>query len=195
MVKEVTLQVYSVKELAEEVRQRVLDKHRDINTEHEWWAWLHEGFKDELKELGVEVDTFYWSIDGDRHFFMSKPHIFDLRLFLTKLGLDKHELLMKFDNCSIYHISLTGERGRESNCAELDMEYSEEVECSEEKMEEMNELQNEVEEQVNNWIEDISNNFLREIEKQYEYACSNEAIIDTLEANEYQFDKYGNEIR
>ena len=34
-------------------KEKLIDKHRDVNVDYEWWGCTHENFKEQMKEIGI----------------------------------------------------------------------------------------------------------------------------------------------
>lgn len=48
------------KDLNKTLQAKVLNKHRDINTSHDWHAYTEESFKEKLTELGfLDIETYF----------------------------------------------------------------------------------------------------------------------------------------
>lgn len=68
-------------------QQKLIDKYRDIHTDHGWWEGVYEQFKEECAELGIEVDEIYFSgfwSQGDGACF--EGSVRDWEKFLTGMG-------------------------------------------------------------------------------------------------------------
>lgn len=68
------------------IAESLIEKHRHINVEHvEWWDSEYECFKQDMAEVGIEVDNIYFSgfwSQGDGACFEGK--IDNLQLFIDK---------------------------------------------------------------------------------------------------------------
>lgn len=72
--------------LSEANRERLLEKHRDINVHHEWWDGVYEAFEEDMGAIGVHVGAIYFSgfwSQGDGACF--NGHIRNWTKFLTAL--------------------------------------------------------------------------------------------------------------
>ena len=59
--------VYQFDELEPEAQNKVLSQFSDINVDHDWWEFLYEEFKEELREVYHQIDTssnLLWSHDN-----------------------------------------------------------------------------------------------------------------------------------
>lgn len=41
--------------------QALIERHRDINTDYDWWDSTYDDFQTSIKQIGVEVDEMYFS--------------------------------------------------------------------------------------------------------------------------------------
>lgn len=166
--KEITL--YKFSELSPEAQETALDHLRDINVDHEWWEYLY----DDAKTAGIKITSF----DLGNSKRITGEYLRDGEY--TALAIIKNHGI----NCDTYKAAsryLTAraeilsrlqedESGEESNGYEIDGEIS-----------------------------DLDSDFLREIleeyfsilDQAYEHLTSDEAIRETIEANEYEFTEDG----
>ena len=71
-----------------EAQQALIDRYRDINTDHEWWECTYECFKERMEAIGIEVDQMYFSgfwSQGDGACF--EGQVSNWGLFLKSLGI------------------------------------------------------------------------------------------------------------
>jgi hypothetical protein len=40
--------------------QALIDRHRDINTHHDWWDSVYDFFTEDMRTIGIEVDEMYF---------------------------------------------------------------------------------------------------------------------------------------
>lgn len=78
--------------LTERRKEKLLDAHRDVNTDHDWWDFVRERLDEDMKEAGVAVTQMYfrgfWS-QGDGAEFHG--YVRDWRRFMEAIG--KPELI------------------------------------------------------------------------------------------------------
>lgn len=80
--------------LPSDVRGKVLDKHRDINTNHEWWDGVYGTFVAQMQAVGIDVDQMYFSgfwSQGDGACF--EGAVKDWTKFLGSLGYEDEVLI------------------------------------------------------------------------------------------------------
>jgi hypothetical protein len=196
IIKEYT--VYSFNELSNEAQNKALKKYQDINTDFEWYDSVYEWFKDTTIESGFDVEKIYfsgfWSQGDGAMFEFSDPGTGQLlKEFIDQLDLSqmrKNWLLSQtFAKISgkhsgrYYHsksvsFSITFESNFAWNSAEnfhywIESFYSD------------------FEDFVTSKYEDLCDKLYLQLEREYNYLISPEAIIETFEANEYQFTEDG----
>lgn len=179
-----TYEVFPFKELSKEVQKRVISTRRDINIHDEWSQEVIENWKEKLQVMGFFSPTIYFrgfGSQGDGACFDAIP---DLVMLAKYLGIETGEV-----ESSIYNHSLSGEivKVGSSNIYShentrdfqllLDEALSPALLSFEEKGEELRER--------------VCKEIYKELEEEYDGLTSDEAIIDTLEVNEYLFLKDG----
>ena len=160
--------VYKFSELSKEVQEKIINNCREINTDYDWYDCDFEGFKEELLKIGVSCEGFNFDL-YNRDFSMNKPHIDDLRKFLLSALTDSQKLLIEVD---------------EDEKAEFEKEVNR---LEEEYVEGLDEIGNILGIDYDEYLKDILRGFLKSLQESYDYLCSDEAIKDTIEANEYEF--------
>lgn len=182
----VTTKVFTFDELTEESKNKAIENTRQSYYEYNDFAqWviddcaLLEPKHQELEDLfGSDYDfpllknnrTVYYSLDRDRHIDISNAmEVQNDIQFLRWLGLTE-ELI----NITDYVI------GEDSIEFDVDMEN----ECTEEQQNILGQAQNKFE----NHCEDI----LNRIETDYNYRFTDEAIIEDINADDYEFLENGN---
>jgi hypothetical protein len=202
------------KALPQDAQDAILDKHRDWNVSdsYDWWDGVYEQFIEKMKENGIEVYTRtqrtargrmyeepaiyfrgFWS-QGDGACFEGR--VLDWNLVLTthnfpllmqhreefntmqfswkSSGNYCHEHTLSFDDEDSYPVYLTA--------------YDDLPELRRIAVEQLhNELATEWS-QFREHFEEVVKNYCRELysdlEKEHEYLCSDEAILDSLSAND-----------
>ena len=179
--------VYKFEELSEEAKQNAIEKLYAINVDYEWYH-MDDMYNEIAKEYGLKIKMNDVCFDLDRGnylYFETYNHgskkdyvkgiyIDDDRKFFKKAGLN---LRLKRIKEAIINYDITvdhthGGGGYGFNC--LDISYDSDLTDDD-----VNQLENCLKE----FIEEI----LDSLKKDYEYLTSEEAIIDTIEANDYDF--------
>ena len=71
------------------IPKELIDKHRDINVQHEWWDYIEEAFEERMETKGIFVSKIYFSgfwSQGDGACFDGR--IEDWGKYLRNLGYD-----------------------------------------------------------------------------------------------------------
>ncbi len=157
--------VFKFNELSEEGKEKAIGKLYDINIDHEWYDFLYDEFKEDLKKIGIECQSFYFDLDRGNYIAMDKPCIIDTLKFLKHCKTD----LRTKEGKELYNITIDTNYyagGRTSNSIDGEI--------------------------CNDVLQNILNGFLGRLKKEYEYLTSKEAIIETIESNEFEFTDEGN---
>lgn len=164
-MKTVSVTVYTFSELSEQAKQKALNNFADINVCYDWWIATYE----DAAQIGLKITSF--DLDRNRnakgHFTISAAEV--AANIFSNHG---HE-------CETY------------KTAERFMEYWQPV---------FNDYMNEESEnyesgELEDTLSDLENDFLNSLLEDYsimlqedsEYLQSEAAIIETIEANDYQF--------
>ena len=184
--------VYSVQDVLEnpKLKEKVLEKMHDINTSHDWYDFIYYDAKEIGKILGFDIENIYFSGfssqgDGacfDCSFSYNKDCIKKLRSYAT-LDEKLHQIIK--DLVKIYSKSFYTLRGTTKHTGQYTHQYSMTINCEVEKGNcDCNELK-EVIADFARWI------YMR-LWEYYDYLTSDAGIIETIEANDYEFDENGN---
>jgi len=193
--KEIKIGTYAEWKAANDsVAEKILEKYRDINTDHEWYTFSVEDFCESIKKIGFDVDsddvqfTGFWS-QGDGASFTGSIDI--LEYLKGSKQLTRYSALRRaIDN------------GKVENYVGISRDsyhYSHENTCSIEYIDvytdditdlvdsQVAELQDDLEEKRL----ELSKELYRKLSDEYDYLCSDKALIETFVANEYDFDEDG----
>ena len=165
-------EVYQFSELSEKAKENAIEKLYDINIEFDWWDSVYE----DAENIGLKITSF----DTDRGSYCTLENK-DGWSFVADKILSEHG-----KKCESYQLSKEFLKNRDSlvckykgdneNSVSYENEYDFDNECDELEGEFKKALQEE---------------YLSILRCQYEYLTSKEAIIETIEANKYEFTKEG----
>ena len=166
-----TIQVnlYKFEELSEEAKQKAIENLYDINVYFDWWECTYE----DANIIGLRITGF--DLDRDRHATG--------KFTLSACEVAQNILKEHGEKCETYKTASEFLEEWNPIFAEYMDENSEHYE-SYERQQELIDLENDF---LNSLLEDYS----IILQKEYEYLMSEEAIIETIEANEYEFYKNG----
>lgn len=176
MVRTKHIKVYEFGELKPEIQEKVITDNSEINIYDDWYEYLYEDFKEDLKKYGLSCNCFYWDLYRGNSFYMDKVII------------ENEDLLLK--NC----ISKTDKSKKMLNEIENENEdlllnignngYSNYLENYEG-------IDEETAKNINELLEDLNKRFLKWIRQEYDYLISDESIKETIISNELEFLKNG----
>lgn len=152
-----TYNVYKFNELTEESKQKAIENLCYINVDHDWWEFTYE----DAKTVGIKITGF----DIDRGAYC-KGDFIESPLTVIELIKENHG-----ESCETYKTALQYEKLI--------------LECP--KDEEGETIENELEVIEDDFRNSILEDYRIMLEKEYEYLTSKEAIIETIETNDYDF--------
>lgn len=186
--------------LSEGDKRIILDRHRDINVEYDWWDCVYSDFTEDMEAVGIYVDHMYFSgfwSQGDGACFEGR--VDDWRLFLKSLGYTDKLMVQHFADHASFSVSHS-DRYYHENCTRFDAEFylPDQYVTDEHFLErhgfgeelrdaalvavlsEYNgrELKDEFAEAFKAHMRDL----YRRLENEYEYLTSDEAVLETLHA-------------
>lgn len=155
-------EAYKFAELTDEAKEKAVENLYDINTDFEWWESTYE----DAKEAGLKLTGF----DIDRGSYCKGD-------FITT-ALNCAELIVKNhgETCEAYQTALNFIKDRAALAVDDGGDFVDE---------------DAADELVNEFKKSLLEDYLMMLRNEYEYKTSREAIIETIEANEYEFTKEG----
>jgi hypothetical protein len=167
-VKQKIINLYEYHELSESAKRSALQNVGNINVDDEWWEFVYM----DAEDVGVKIksfDTYRMECNID---FILNP------IEVSQNIINKHG-----ETCDTYKVAacfmaeyMPLLKGFED---ENHVYYEDsEIEC----------LLNTLEE---DFLKDLSNEYLSILTKEYDYLMSEEAIVETIELNEHTFTELG----
>lgn len=193
-MKELKIKAYTVNELSQEAREKVLEKYHDINIDNDWYQPIVEGFDEDMAEWGVEAKLRFsgFCSQGDGACFVTDT--VDTDLLIRKLHEEFHAIpedcLHYSKNLSVsvqkVHAAFANRYEHENTitaCVYNDSEHIiQSTDCDA------------LESVITAWARRESLTVYRKLEKYYNELTEDIAVIETLEENEYLFTENGNII-
>jgi hypothetical protein len=160
-----TINAYQFDELTDQAKSNAVERLWDINVDYGWWESTYE----DAKNVGLIINSF----DIDRGSYVNAN--------FTHSGIDTAERIINShgEHCDTYKMAT---------------ELIKEVAVIKAKNLDEYEEENEIEELEEEFLKVISEEYRIILSKEYEYLTSEDAIIETIEANEYEFTEDGNLI-
>lgn len=199
-----TINIYKFDELSDEAKDKALEKLRDINVDFDEW-WYDDGMLElsdkEMKSRHIKLSDKWYeksphaNISGEYPAYTGLFHKsvsafdFDRNSYIqfSKIEVNDDDIFRKFLripkrlwNNVYYHFD---NYGRYSN-TEFTIEANDNGTFTDKQLEIIN--------RAIKIMNDKISEALTMIRQNYEYQTSDEAIIETIKANDYEFDEQGN---
>jgi len=172
----ITREIYTFQELSEKAKEKAIEKLLNINLEDQWWEFEYE----DAANIGLKLTAF----DLDRNKHAKGKFIWSATEVADKI-MSEHG-----NKCETYKTAFNFLNERDTLVRKFSDGISTDI-VTEENEYEFDQEADELEEQ---FLEDILEDYANILQKQYEYLYSEEAIIETIEANEYEFTEDGEQI-
>lgn len=187
------------KTVSSERRESLLETHRYINVEFgDWYDCVYSDFKEDMREVGIHVRRMYYtgfSSQGDGACF--EGGFDNLRTYLNHHHKGQYPMIRKllehggyvYINCThsgrYYHEQSTHfstEHETFYRTVECPTEFHEQIVDTWDKQleDEVEDFEKDVIEQWRTYMQDL----YRKLEEEYDYLVSDEAVWETIEANE-----------
>jgi hypothetical protein len=187
-------------------QDEILDKHRHWNVEHiDWWDGVYDCFKADMDAIGIDVDKMYFSgfwSQGDGACFEGRVN--DWSKFLASLGYTCPALIALAEQAWSFSVKHSGHYFHE-NCTSFthDMvspdDYTEDVlgDFIDENSPYSTDIQNaafvailqgydygNLRDEFEEAFKDHMRTLYNQLEAEHDHLTSDEAILDSLEAND-----------
>jgi len=157
-MKTIEIKVYRFEELDKQTKEKVIENYRYINVDNTFW---YDCIKEEFNSLGLEIKEF----DLDRGNY-------------AKIYIDN------FEDTSNYIIKEFGDSVLIKQTAK---NYINEYEKIQANFKEDEDIEREVELLDDQYEKEYSEDILSYLRSSYDWEISDEAITETIEANDYDF--------
>jgi hypothetical protein len=196
-MKEITTvtKVYKFAELSEEAKKHALEKLYDVNTDYDWHEFSFETFETILNMIGIDstvknISYSGFSSQGDGLSFVGRYSYKKGALKAIKKEFptmaEVHSIVQNIQDIQkkcFYGIIGEIKRNSYHYCHENTVSFSVD-DYSSRKAES---LEDEIEMEFRSLMQE----FYSMLEKEHEYLTSEKAIIETIEANDYDFTENG----
>ena len=188
------IKVYKFTELSDNAKEHAIEKLCDINVDHAFW-YDYEDKKEIASRMGIEIDNIYWSgfsSQGDGACFEGSYEYKKGSVKAVKdyapIDEELHQIviaLQKVQKEAFYGISANIKHSGHyyhKYCTDISVEMPENI--GQEKF-------TEIEDTIIELLRDYMQWIYGQLKKEYEYQTSEEAIIETINANDYEFTEDG----
>jgi hypothetical protein len=165
-MKTIEVTLYKFNELDEEVRNTVLERHRDINVNYEWWDTVYM----DAENISLKITGF----DIDRASYCNCEFLQDATWTANKIIEDHGPVCETYKDAAQFLADY--DRILDNAEKDDDGDFLDDVETEQE----LEELEDE-------FLYSLSEDYRIMLDKNYEYLTSDEAISETLVINEYDF--------
>lgn len=172
-MKTVQVNIYKFSELSETAKQKAIEKHSDINVDYQWWECTYE----DAKNIGLKITGF----DLDRADYC-KGEFIETPTYIANKIMTEHG-----EHCETYKTAVNF-LAEYVNLAER---YSDGIKTDIVTEENEYEFDSEADELETEFLSSLLEDYKTILKHEYEYLTSEEAIIETIEANEYEFTEDG----
>lgn len=191
-----TIELYEFDELPKGVQNKILERERFINVEDNFWSrFILEDWEEKLKGMGFESPKIYFSgfgSQGDGASFTSDG--VDLPVFLKN-----QKAITRFKKLSLPYVETiasvirTDSHYSHENTVKgnVDVNIYGDYEGENIDSDAIYDLGDELQGLITEVVRKLSKEIYRELESEYDGLTSDEAVIDTIKANEYTFTASG----
>ena len=179
-MREMNVTVYAFAELSDDARERAINAFRDINVEFDWWDDSYDMIRTAGKLLGLEIDDI--SLDTDLYCIFNADYEYArgaAKAIQAEFphATDLHDVARKLQDLQkrhFYSLSCAVKEGRTTNRYSC-FRFGEDYEC----------------EDLGDILDDFAHWARILLRDEAEYLTSDEAVKETIEANEYEFTEGG----
>jgi len=198
-----TIKIYKFEELEQVAKEKAIENYRDINTDNDfWYDGTYETFKETMNDLGFDVEKMYFSgfwSQGDGAMFEGEincnikyrlEEIKDKEMKSSRKNWDRVMKLIKDGfitfNGNFHHVGRYYHRKSYEDTLGYDFEcdYGLNLSNIEDVIDDMLNCIREI-------YEEHCMVLYRNLNEDYDYYTSDEAVSETIKENDYEFTKDG----
>jgi hypothetical protein len=168
-MKTIEIKLYKFNELSEEAKQTAIEKNIDINLLEDWYDSICE----DAKNIGLKITSF--DLDRNRN---AKGDFLLSACEVAQNILNEH-----VESCETYKTAQSFMEDWQPVFNDYMNEESENYESRE--------LEDEMQDLEDDFLKSLCEDYSIMLQNEYEYLYSDEAIIETIEANDYDFTEDG----
>jgi len=168
-MKTIQTTVYKFSELSDEVKEKAIDNNRDINVSYDWWEFTYE----DAANIGIKIQGF----DIDRGSYC--------QIEFKGSALETAQKIVKEhgESCETYKTA----KSFLTDYDKLVEKHSDGKDKTKVSEENEYDFDNEADELEEEFKKSISEDYRIILSNEYDYQTTDEAIKETIEANDYDF--------
>lgn len=171
-MKTIEIKLYQFDELSDEAKQKAIENMSDINVDHDWWDFIYKDATNvELKITDFDISRY-----------SCNANFIDCAKICAEKIMDEYGV-----TCAIFHTA----KNFLIEKANLIKKYSDGINVLIVAEGKEYNFDQEIDELENDFLISLCKDYLKILRDEYEYLISKEAIIETIEANEYFFTENG----
>ena len=189
----VETKVYPFSELSDDAKQTALDKLRETCHDYEWWDFIFDDAKAIGKLIGIDITNIYFSgfsskgdgacFEGNYEYNKNSvvlvkeyaPQDEELHRIVSELAAHQRKRLYQI-RASVKHSGHYSHRF----CTQIDVDFENHFAVGDS-------YDSEVEADIIELLRDYMHWIYKRLEAESDYMMSDEAIIESIDANEYEF--------
>jgi len=194
-MKTITTQIYTIDELAPDVRERVIEENRYFNVEHDWYTFLYETFIEErMRPLGysnIDIAFTGFHSQGDGASFTATLNICQwLRAYNLQAKYQKaYTYAEEYGEESIIEIIRTSSSYTHENTCDAEL-VCDEPSISKYDDKGSSEIMQQLD-QIHAMVEaerlELCKELYSQLKEYYEYQTEDEQILESLRENDYEY--------
>jgi hypothetical protein len=157
--------VYKFDELTDKAKEKAMENLYDLNVDYGWWDYMYE----DAANVGLKLTSF--DLDRNRH--------------------AKGEFTLSAAEVAANIIRDHGEQCETYKTAQAFLDEINSLTMPDDDSDEFSEWENKMLELEDEFLKSLLEDYSIMLQKEYEYQTSEEAIIETIRANEYEFTEDG----
>lgn len=165
----IRIKLYKFSELSKDAQEKAIESLSDINVDYDWWEFIYE----DAKNIGLRITSF--DLDRNRH---AKGEFMLAANEVAQNIFNEHG-----EGCETYKTA-------KSFMEEWQPVFNNYIDETHEDYE-SSDSEDKLQDMENEFLKSLLEDYSIMLQKEYEYETSDKAIIETIEANEYEFTKDG----
>jgi hypothetical protein len=157
--------VYKFDELTDKAKEKAMENLYDLNVDYEWWDYMYE----DAANVGLKLTSF--DLDRNRH--------------------AKGEFTLSAAEVAANIIRDHGEQCETYKTAQAFLDEINSLTMPDDDSDEFSEWENKMLELEDEFLKSLLEDYSIMLQKEYDYQTSEEAIVETIQANEYEFTEDG----